>query len=85
VAEVAIHDADAFMRDHAPKVAGARTVWWPISNVRQGDEGNVPQRFVIIAFDRARGLYDSPAYQQLVPIRLKTAPSTLFIAEGHPR
>jgi uncharacterized protein (DUF1330 family) len=48
----------------------------------------MPQRFAIIAFDsveRARGLYDSPAYQQLVPIRQKTATSTLFIAEGHPR
>jgi uncharacterized protein (DUF1330 family) len=48
-------------------------------------EGNVPQRFVIIAFDsveKARGWYDSPAYQPLVAIRQKTATSTLFIAEG---
>jgi hypothetical protein len=44
-------------------------------------EGNAPQRFVIIAFDsveKARGWYDSPAYQHLVPIRQKTATSTLF-------
>jgi uncharacterized protein (DUF1330 family) len=90
VAEVAIHDADAFMRDYA-KLArtlepyGGRFL---TSGKLTALEGNVPQRFVIIAFDsveRARGLYDSPAYQQLLPIRQKTATSTLFIAEGHRR
>ena len=51
-------------------------------------EGNVPQRFVIIAFDsveKARGWYDSPAYEPLLAIRKKTATSTLFIAEGLPK
>jgi hypothetical protein len=32
--------------------------------------------------EKARAWYDSPTYQQLVPIRQKTATSTLFIAEG---
>ena len=90
VAEVAIHDADAFMRDYAPKVAGTLEPYggrFLTSGKLTALEGNVPQRFVIIAFDsveKARGWYNSPAYQQLVPIRQKTATSTLFIAEGRP-
>ena len=91
VAEVAIHDADAFARDYAPRVAGTLQPYggrFLTSGKLRALEGNVPQRFVIIAFDnveKARGWYDSPAYQQLVPIRQKTATSTLFIAEGAPR
>jgi uncharacterized protein (DUF1330 family) len=90
-AEVAIHDADAFARDYAPKVAGTLQPYggqFLTSGKLIAVEGNVPQRFVIIAFDsveKARGWYDSSAYQQLVPIRQKTATSTLFIAEGRPR
>lgn len=91
VAEVAIHDADTFTRDYAPKVAGTLEPYggrFLTSGKLLTLEGNVPQRFVIIAFDsveKARGWYDSPAYQQLVPIRLKTATTTLFIAEGRPK
>jgi uncharacterized protein (DUF1330 family) len=90
VAEVAIQDADAFMRDYAPKVAGTLEPYggrFLTSGKLTALEGNVPQRFVIIAFDsveKAHGWYDSPAYQQLVSIRQKTARSTLFIAEGRP-
>ena len=78
------------MRDYAPKVAGTREPYggrFVTSGKLTALEGNVPQRFVIIGFDsveKARGWYDSPAYQQLVPIRQKTARSTLFIVEGHP-
>lgn len=92
VAEVAIHDADAFAKDYAPKVAGTLQSYGGRLLVSGGKltplEGDTPQRFVIIAFDnveKARGWYDSPAYQQLVPIRQKTSKSTLFIAEGIPR
>jgi len=91
VAEVAIHDADAFTSEYAPKVAGTLELYggrFLTSGKLTALEGNVPQRFVIIAFDnveKARGWYDSPTYQQLVPIRQKTATSTLFIAEGRPR
>ena len=83
-------DADGFMRDYAPKVAGTREPYggrFVTSGKLTALEGNVPQRFVIIGFDsvgKARGWYDSAAYQQLVPIRQKTARSTLFIAEGRP-
>jgi uncharacterized protein (DUF1330 family) len=88
VAEVAIHDADAFARDYAPKIAATLQPYggrFLTSGKLTALEGNVPQRFVIIAFDsleKARGWYDSPTYQQLVAIRRKMATSTLFIAEG---
>jgi len=91
VAEVAIHDADAIARDYAPKLAGTLQPYGGrllTSGKLTALEGNVPQRFVIFAFDsveKARGWYDSPAYQPLVAIRQKTATSTLFIAEGLPR
>jgi uncharacterized protein (DUF1330 family) len=91
VAEVAIQDADAFARDYAPKVAGTLQPYggqFLTSGKLTALEGSVPQRFVIIAFDsveKARRWYDSPAYQELVPVRKKTATSTLFIAEGRPK
>jgi uncharacterized protein (DUF1330 family) len=88
VAEVAIHDPDAIARDYTPRIAGTLQPYggrFLTSGKLTALEGNVPQRFVIIAFDsveKARGWYDSPAYQQLVPIRQKAATSNLFIAEG---
>jgi uncharacterized protein (DUF1330 family) len=91
VAEVAIHDADAFAKEYAPRVTGTLQPYggrFLTSGKLTALEGSVPQRFVIIAFDsieKARGWYDSPAYQPLIGIRQKTATSTLFIAEGLPR
>ncbi len=91
VAEVAVQDADAFARDYAPKVAGTLERYGGrilTSGKLTALEGNLPQRFVLIAFDtveKARGWYNSPAYQQILPIRLKTATSTVFLAEGLPR
>lgn len=91
VAEVEIHDADAFARDYAPRVAGTLQAYggrFLTSGKLTALEGNAPQRFVIIAFDsvaKARAWYDSPAYQPLLAIRRETATSTLFIAEGVPR
>jgi len=87
-AEVAVHDADTFARDYASKVAGTVQSYggrFLTSGKLTALEGNVPQRFVIIAFDsveKARDWYGSPAYQQLLETRKKTAASTLFIAEG---
>ena len=91
VAEVAVHDADTFARDYAPKVAGTVQAFggrFLTSGKVTALEGNAPQRFVIIAFDsveKARGWYESPAYQPLLETRKKTATSTLFIAEGLPK
>jgi uncharacterized protein (DUF1330 family) len=86
VAEVEIHDADAFSREYAPKVAGTVQSYggrFLTSGKLTAIEGNTPQRFVIIAFDSvARAWYSSPEYQPLLDIRKKTATTSLFIAEG---
>lgn len=53
----------------------------------QAVEGAAPKRFVVIAFDsaeKARGWYDSPAYQAILPMRLRSAKTRLFIVEGVP-
>jgi uncharacterized protein (DUF1330 family) len=91
IAEVAVHDADTFARDYAPKIAGTLQPYGGrilTSGKLTALEGNVPQRFVIIEFDsveKARGWYDSPVYEPLLALRKKTATSTLFIAEGRPK
>lgn len=89
VAEVAIQDADGFARDYASKVAGTLEPYGGriiTFGKLTALEGNTPQRFVLISFDsvgKARASYNSPVYQEIVPVRLKTAKSILFIAEGH--
>jgi len=91
VAEVTIHDADTFAKDYAPGVAGTLQPFggrFLTSGKLTALEGNVPPRFVIIAFDsveKARNWYDSPIYQPLLAIRKRTATSNLFIAEGLPK
>ena len=49
-------------------------------------QGEPPKgRIVVIAFDsleRAQAWYDSPAYQEIKPIRLKSASSRVFVVEG---
>ena len=88
VAEVAIHDADAFAKEYAPRVAATLQPYggrFLTSGKLMALEGNAPQRFVIIAFDsveKARAWYDSAEYQPLLAVRKKAATTTLFIAEG---
>ena len=89
VAEVAIHDMDVFTKEYAPKLPATLQPYGGRFLVAGGKltavEGDVPQRFVIIAFDsveKARAWYDSPAYQELVPVRQRASKTTLFIAEG---
>jgi uncharacterized protein (DUF1330 family) len=48
-------------------------------------EGEAPKGLVVIAFEsmeKAQAWYDSPAYQELRPIRHKAAKSLVFIVEG---
>lgn len=89
VAEVAVRDMDVFTKEYGPKLPSTLQPYGGRFLVAGGKptalEGDTPQRFVIIAFDsveRARAWYDSPAYQELVPIRQKASKATLFIAEG---
>ena len=50
-------------------------------------EGEPPRGIIMIAFDsveKAQAWYDSPAYDAIKPIRLRSAKSRIFIAEGVP-
>jgi len=50
-------------------------------------EGDAPKIFAIVAFDSAQqamAWYRSPAYQAILPLRLSSAETTAFIAEGMP-
>jgi uncharacterized protein (DUF1330 family) len=45
----------------------------------------MPERTVVIEFpsrDDAEGWYNSPAYQKILPLRLKASRSHFFIADG---
>jgi uncharacterized protein (DUF1330 family) len=51
----------------------------------QAVEGEAPKGVVVIAFDsveKARGWYDSPAYEAIKPIRQSAAKSRIYIVEG---
>lgn len=88
MAEVEITDPNA-IQEYAKKVpetlapfnghhlvAGGKT---------QALEGEPPKIIVVIAFDsaqKARGWYDSPAYEAIRPIALRSTKRRLFIAEG---
>ena len=50
-------------------------------------EGDSPKIFAIVAFDstqQAMDWYHSPAYQAILPLRLSSAKTIAFIAEGVP-
>lgn len=89
VAHLRVTDADAFdlYRQRVPEVIhrfGGRYL------VRGGAveplEGEWPvERLVILQFDSvadARAFYDSPQYQELIPLRQAGAEGTLAIVEG---
>jgi len=89
VAEEAIHDMDTFRKEYGPNVPATLQPFGGRPIVRGGKlaalEGDAPPRVAIIAFDsmdKALAWYNSPAYQQLIPIRQKASKSTLFIVEG---
>ena len=51
----------------------------------QALDGEPPKGIVVLAFDsaeKARGWYDSPAYQAIKPIRLSATKGRMFIVEG---
>jgi uncharacterized protein (DUF1330 family) len=48
-------------------------------------EGEVPGTFVVIEFpdrERAAAWYDSPAYQEILPLRTRNSDSVAFLLEG---
>jgi uncharacterized protein (DUF1330 family) len=88
IAEVDVTDPAAFQK-YADKVPETLAPFNGQYLVRGGKtqalEGEAPKRIVVIAFasaEKARGWYDSPAYQAIKSIRQSAAKSRLFIVEG---
>jgi uncharacterized protein (DUF1330 family) len=88
ISEIEVTDAMAFQK-YAEGVPATLAPFNGHYLVRGGTtqavEGDAPKRIVVIAFDsleRARGWEDSPAYEEIKPIRHNSAKSRIFIAEG---
>ncbi len=88
IADVDVTDAATFQK-YADKVPATLAPFGSQYLVRGGKtqalEGEAPKRVVVIAFasaEKARGWYDSPAYQAIKSIRESSAKSRLFIVEG---
>jgi uncharacterized protein (DUF1330 family) len=88
IAEVDVLDPTTFQK-YADRVPDTLTAFNGHYLVRGGKiqavEGEAPKRIVVIAFDnaeKARGWYDSPAYEAIKPIRQSSAKSRIVIAEG---
>jgi uncharacterized protein (DUF1330 family) len=48
-------------------------------------EGEFPGHLIVIAFpsrEQARGWYDSPAYREILPLRLDNATGPAFLVDG---
>lgn len=91
VGELEVHDPDGYQRYASRSKAvvekfGGRFI------ARGGAttplEGNRPERRVVLVefpnADDARRFYDSPDYQELVPIRQAASYGRLFVVEGVP-
>jgi len=84
-----VHNPDR-MKDYADKVratiqayGGKPIVSAPNPEVIEGDWS--PQRIVVLEFPdaaAARAWYDSPEYQEILPIRLEAANDKLLLIEG---
>ena len=88
IAEVEVTDPTTFQK-YGAKVPETLAPFYSHYLVRGGKtqalEGEAPKRIVVIAFDsaeKARGWYDSPAYEAIKPIRQSAAKSRIFIVEG---
>ena len=88
IAEVDVMDPTTFQKyaDKVPQTLASFDGRYLVRGGKtQAVEGEAPKRIVVIAFDsaeKARGWYDSPAYEAIKPIRQSSAKSRIFIAEG---
>jgi uncharacterized protein (DUF1330 family) len=89
IANVSVEDATAYEAYRSRTAAiiaqygGRFLVRGGAIEVREGEPGI--DRLVILEFpsvEAARTFYDSPEYQEVLPIRFENASSTLVIAEG---
>jgi uncharacterized protein (DUF1330 family) len=90
VVEVDVKDPDTF-RKYATAIPGTVEPFGGRFIVRGGKtealEGAPPKRIILIAFDsmeKARGWWNSPAYEAIRPIRHSAAETRLFFVEGVP-
>jgi uncharacterized protein (DUF1330 family) len=88
IVEVEINDAAAFQK-YASAIPATLAPFGGRFIVRGGKtdalEGDAPKRIVMIAFDsmqKARGWWDSPAYEAIKAIRHSAAVARLFFVEG---
>jgi uncharacterized protein (DUF1330 family) len=88
IAEVDVTDPATF-RKYSERVAETLVPFNARFLIRGGKaqtvEGEPPKRIVMLVFDsaeKARGWYDSPAYQAIAPIRHESAKTRIFIVEG---
>ena len=84
IADQAIHDE--YVAKALPTIpASARIVSIDMeSEVVEGDPAD--HRTVIIEFENReafRAWYDSPAYQEVLPLRLQSVPGALAVVEGY--
>ena len=92
IAEHVVSDPEGF-KPYASGVAKTLEPYGGRFAVRGGKpvalEGDEPKgRYVVIVFDsieKARGWYESPAYQALIPVRQKAAQSRALLVEGIPQ
>jgi len=88
IAEVEVTDRDAFQK-YGAKVPETFAPFNHQYIIRGGKtislEGEPPRGIIMIAFDsveKAQAWYESPAYSAIKPMRLNSARSRIFIAEG---
>jgi len=88
IAEVEVTDRDAFQK-YGAKVPETLAPFNHQYIIRGGKtislEGEPPRGIIMIAFDsveKAQAWYQSPAYSAIKPMRLNSASSRIFIAEG---
>jgi len=90
IADVDVTDSTTFQKyaDQVPATLAPFNAQYLVRGGKtQALEGEAPKRVVVIAFasaEKARGWYDSPAYDAIKSIRQGSAKSRLFIVEGVP-
>ena len=88
IADVEVTDPATFQKyaDKVPETLAPFNAQYLVRGGKtQALEGEAPKRVVVIAFasaEKARGWYDSPAYDAIKSIRQSAAKSRLFIVEG---
>ena len=89
IANVDVHDPDGLRSVSQPHRRHRRAAWWRFivrgGTVHQLEGEPWAHRLVIIQFPdlaAAQGFYDSPEYQEVIPLRTLVSDGALLIVEG---